>query len=152
MSPRRHGIRPLLDAALSELSRSPFGLRVCGWARNGPSKEPIVKRAIDRRMCTSRLVVATLGVAAIAGGACDGDQGEGPVASSSSAVSAATPPPVWAPHSPFTKQRLKQLCANPENPNVSRPPDPAGYCDIEVRLTKTQFVTGQGVSEGKGEL
>ncbi|WP_046869499.1 hypothetical protein [Microvirga massiliensis] len=69
-----------------------------------------------------------------------------------SAASSATTPVGWSPHSPFSRLQLQQLCKNPENRNLSRPPEPAGYCDIEVRLTQSQFVTGQGVSEGKGEL
>ncbi|PRQ08141.1 hypothetical protein [Enhygromyxa salina] len=52
---------------------------------------------------------------------------------------------IWQP-----KPIKPQWCENPEF-EPSRPPDPGG-CDIELRLIETQFVTGQGISEGRGEL
>lgn len=54
--------------------------------------------------------------------------------------------------SPFTKPQLQRLCHDQEHPQLSRPPDPGGYCDVEVRLTSSTFETGQGVSEGRGEI
>lgn len=42
------------------------------------------------------------------------------------------------------------LCDDPEfEPSL---PPVTGKCDIEVRLVQTSFVTGQGISEGRGEL
>lgn len=51
----------------------------------------------------------------------------------------------WHPH-PINPQ----LCENPEQEPSAPPLN--GECDIEVRIKNTQFVTGQGVSEGKGEI
>lgn len=56
----------------------------------------------------------------------------------------------WNPHGPYTKQQLEQLCNDLEW-TPSTPPQ-GGSCTIEVRLTQTSFVTGQGVSEGRGEI
>jgi hypothetical protein len=52
----------------------------------------------------------------------------------------------WTPH-PINPQ----LCNNQEGP-PSKPPEPGGHCDIEVRLTNLEFTNGQGASEGKGEI
>lgn len=44
-----------------------------------------------------------------------------------------------------------EFCLNPEQP-ISYPPDPTGHCDIELRIKNTEFASGQGISEGKGEI
>lgn len=41
-------------------------------------------------------------------------------------------------------------CGDPEEP-VSAPPR-SGRCDIELRVVNSEFATGQGISEGKGEI
>src|SRR5690606_28506044 len=53
---------------------------------------------------------------------------------------------IWTPH-PIDPQ----LCENPEG-EPSRPPDSSGQCEIDMFLIQTKFVSGQGVSEGRGEL
>ncbi|MCA9622964.1 MAG: hypothetical protein KC731_28290, partial [Myxococcales bacterium] len=65
-------------------------------------------------------------------------------------VQAASGGPGWSPHSPWTKQQLENLCDDPEW-FPSTPPE-MGKCTIEVRLTESSFVNGQGVSEGRGEI
>lgn len=52
----------------------------------------------------------------------------------------------WSPPGPIDPS----WCAGQEE--VSRPPDPSGFCEIEIRLKKSSFVTGQGASEGRGEI
>lgn len=42
-------------------------------------------------------------------------------------------------------------CNNPEA-NESRPPDPRGFCDVDIELLTSTFETGQGISEGRGEI
>jgi hypothetical protein len=73
--------------------------------------------------------------------------------SSPGVLPAGTTPPASVcnpPPSPFTEQQLEQLCDDPEW-EPTTPPD-NGVCHIEVRLTKSTFVDGQGVSEGRGEI
>ena len=47
----------------------------------------------------------------------------------------------WNPH-PINPQ----LCHNPEGP-PSTPPEPGGYCDIEVQLTARECTNGQGAAD-----
>src|SRR5690606_2829174 len=65
-----------------------------------------------------------------------GEPFEGPTASAS----------CWSPPGPIDPS----MCAGQEE--LSRPPDPWGFCEIEIRLKESSFVTGQGVSEGRGEI
>ena len=55
-------------------------------------------------------------------------------------------PAIWDP------QPINPAMCNPEEPLPTRPPDPGGHCDIEVRISAMTFASGQGVSEGKGEI
>lgn len=63
------------------------------------------------------------------------------------ACSAAAPiqTQIWDPH-PINPQR----CHNQEGPPPTPPTN--GYCDVEVRLTRITFETGQKAPEGKGEI
>jgi hypothetical protein len=58
----------------------------------------------------------------------------------------AAPPPEWDPE-PIDRGR----CMNPEV-TPSRPPDPSGHCDVELRLASITYESGQGASEGRGEI
>lgn len=94
-------------------------------------------------MTMTRWAGLVLGLAWMALGGCAAEDLE-PELDSTEATT--HPPIVWDP-----KPINPQLC-NPEEPQPSRPPEPGGHCDIEVRVSAMTFTNGQGVSEGKGEI
>ncbi|MEM6996771.1 MAG: hypothetical protein AAF721_40085, partial [Myxococcota bacterium] len=59
---------------------------------------------------------------------------------------ASTDPPSW---NPVPQGPWESLCQ--ENQAISPPPED-GVCQVEVRLIRTEFASGQGISEGRGEI
>ncbi|HTE54449.1 MAG TPA: hypothetical protein VK698_26530 [Kofleriaceae bacterium] len=93
-------------------------------------------------MKTTRRSGLVLGLALVALTGCSSTEAEAELDS----LAAGPPqPPSWNPH-PIDPR----LCHNQEGP-PSKPPEPGGYCDIEVSLTEATF-SGQGISEGKGDI
>ena len=91
-------------------------------------------------MTTIQRFAVALGLALVTMSACDIANGE------KETHVAAVHTPTWSPH------HIDPARCNNEEPSPSKPPEPGGYCDIEVRLTEMTFANGQGVSEGKGEI
>lgn len=94
-------------------------------------------------MTMTRWAGTVFGLACVALGGCAVEEPE-PELDSTAATT--HPPVLWDP-----KPIDPRLC-NPEEPLPSRPPDPGGHCDIEVRISAMTFTDGQGASEGKGEI
>lgn len=98
--------------------------------------------------------------------ACGGEPDDAPryetlaVSAATRSLSPAAPPPPTGGGTttstcsgpPLTEAQLERLCNDPEVDEIPRPPDPSGYCNVEVRLVSSTFVTGQGVSDGRGEI
>jgi len=63
------------------------------------------------------------------------------------ALGSSTHAALWSP------RPIDPALCNNEEPPPSRPPDPATMaCDIEVRIKSATFETGQGATEGRGEI
>ncbi len=94
-------------------------------------------------MTMTRGAGAVLGLAWMALGGCAAPEELEPELDS---IEATHPPILWDPK-PIDPRRC-----NPDEPQPSKPPEPGGHCDIEVRISAMTFTNGQGVSEGKGEI
>ncbi|MBL9026484.1 MAG: hypothetical protein JNL21_30080, partial [Myxococcales bacterium] len=86
---------------------------------------------------------------AILAGCTANDDGPSVDADTTERTAEASAASTWNPHGPYTKQQLEQLCNDPEW-TPSTPPQ-GGVCSIEVRLTKSTLVNGQGPTEGRAE-
>lgn len=76
---------------------------------------------------------------------------ETPPAPVKESVAASASGLTWNPHGPFSKPQLEQLCNDPEVDELSPPPQ-GGFCSVEIRLVRTSFTSGQGATEGRGEI
>ena len=94
-------------------------------------------------MTMTRRAGAVLGLAWMALGGCAAPEELEPELDS---IEATHPPILWDPK-PIDPRRC-----NPDEPQPSKPSEPGGHCDIEVRISAMTFTNGQGVSEGKGEI